>query len=844
MKALLMLCLLSSVLSATVINIPVDFANIQDGIISADDGDTVLVMPGTYVENIDFCGRNITVGSLFITTQDTSYISQTIIDGNQNGSVVSFIGYEDSTAILSGFTLVNGNGTFIIEYPNGDRYYNGGGIYCLNADPRLEYITIMECSCSFRGGAVYLESSNSKLHNLLLQFNAAYAGGGIYSEDSEDSEITDCRILNNNAEETAGGIFLYSGVNCNISGIIISNNNSDGECGGILLSNSECTFENSEISNNNGQASGGIAIIAGTNILQNLIVTGNSGHYGGGIYMMYSQTDLNNVEVSHNVATQGGGVYCWWGNEANFNNVLIRDNFAGTAGGGICCYNDQATYLNRTTIKNNRAGSSGGGICSRELYFSENERSNIYMNHAGVKGMDIYFHDEVENTTVYVDSFTVSEPDDYFIYAENAIPYDIQHGLIEQVAADLYLSPQGSNANTGLTTESPLKTITYALAKIIVSEEQPWTIFLAEGTYSSSSNSEILPINMKSDLTISGASQHEVIIDAEGNNKAILFYNDINCSLNTLSLINGYGEFNGGILSTLFAQLKLENVTLAGSHSGNCGGAIYSNISEIELDKVLIYNNSADNGGGAIFCSESDINIVNTTMVANAANPGGAIYGSKDSDIVLINCLLWENQPHEITLGNNSLPSNIVIENSDVQGGEAEIQVSNGNLQWLDNNLNEDPLLTYPPESFFTLSATSPCIDAGTPYFYWNGEVCIELEEDEYYGSAPDMGYAEYFVNGIDEECKIENVKLKISNYPNPFNPMTMITFFLPEKGNVTLEIYNLKGQLVKRLIDEKMSAGKHTIEWDGQNAASGIYLTRLISGKQEIISKKMLLLK
>jgi len=91
---------------------------------------------------------------------------------------------------------------------------------------------------------------------------------------------------------------------------------------------------------------------------------------------------------------------------------------------------------------------------------------------------------------------------------------------------------------------------------------------------------------------------------------------------------------------------------------------------------------------------------------------------------------------------------------------------------------------------------------------------------------------------------KIEIVKCKIDNYPNPFNPTTTIAFFLPEAGDVTLEIYNLKGQLVKQLIDEKKSAGKHTIEWDGQNAASGIYLTRLISGKQEIISKKMLLLK
>ncbi|MEA3286786.1 MAG: FG-GAP-like repeat-containing protein, partial [Candidatus Marinimicrobia bacterium] len=67
-----------------------DFTLIQDAIDASSDGDTVLVYPGTYVENINFNGHNIVVGSLFLTTQDTSYISSTIIDGNQAGSVVTF----------------------------------------------------------------------------------------------------------------------------------------------------------------------------------------------------------------------------------------------------------------------------------------------------------------------------------------------------------------------------------------------------------------------------------------------------------------------------------------------------------------------------------------------------------------------------------------------------------------------------------------------------------------------------------------------------------------------------------------------------------------------------------
>ncbi|MCF7918935.1 MAG: T9SS type A sorting domain-containing protein [Candidatus Cloacimonetes bacterium] len=848
MKGVILLLFMTSIMSAAVINIPGDYALIQAGIEVSVDGDTVLVEPGTYVENIDFYGKNITVSSLYITTQDTIFISQTIIDGNQNGSVVSFTGNEDSTAVLSGFTLINGSGTFIIEYPNGDRYYNGGGIYCLNASPRLEYLTISGCSCSYRGGAIYLESSSSKLCHLNLDLNTAGNGGGIFFDQADNGEITDSRITNNSAEEMGGGIYSNSGYNCNISRVIVSNNSSDGYCGGIFLGNTECIIEDSEIRNNNGYVTGGIEIWEGNVTLQNSIVTGNSGYYGGGIHMILSNTILNNVEISHNTANQGGGIYCEIMNEADLNNVLIHDNSA-NIGGGICCYNYLATYLNNTTVRNNRANVDGGGIYCEELCFNENEPSNIYMNHAGFKGMDVCFFGEIENTILYVDTFTVAEPDEYFIYSENLIPYDIQHSIIEQVAADLYVSPAGSNANSGLSADAPLGSITYALAKITATEEQPQTIFLEQGIYSSANTGEIFPENMRSNINISGASQHNVAIDADGNNRVIAFINDENCSLSDLSLINGDSEFPGGALFAQNAQLKLEKVTVSGSHSGLDGGGIYCCISEIELDKVLINNNSADNYGGAIFCRGSDINIVNTTVIVNAAGFGGAIYSSENSDIVLVNCLLWENQPYEIVLGNYYEPCNIVIANSDVQGGEEEIVTNNGNLQWMDNNLNEDPLMIYPPGSFFTLQVASPCIDTGTSYFYWNGEVYIDLDEDEYNGEAPDMGYAEYYVEGNDE-CKIENVKYKINNYPNPFNPATRIEFELKESAEIELTVYDLRGQLVKRLLQGEMSAGRHVVDWDGlsghsrQSVGSGIYFVRLTTRGRFLAAKKMLLLK
>ncbi|MBS3742671.1 MAG: hypothetical protein KGY74_11170 [Candidatus Cloacimonetes bacterium] len=100
---------ITTLCSATIINIPTDYNTIQEGINAAFNFDTVLVDTGTYVENINFNGKNITVASKFLTTQDTIYISETVIDGGGSDRVVTFESGEDSTALLSGFTITNGS---------------------------------------------------------------------------------------------------------------------------------------------------------------------------------------------------------------------------------------------------------------------------------------------------------------------------------------------------------------------------------------------------------------------------------------------------------------------------------------------------------------------------------------------------------------------------------------------------------------------------------------------------------------------------------------------------------------------------------------------------------------
>jgi len=84
-------------------------------------------------------------------------------------------------------------------------------------------------------------------------------------------------------------------------------------------------------------------------------------------------------------------------------------------------------------------------------------------------------------------------------------------------------------------------------------------------------------------------------------------------------------------------------------------------------------------------------------------------------------------------------------------------------------------------------------------------------------------------------------------NYPNPFNPSTTIAFFLPEKAAVKLDIFDVKGRKVMTLVDGLKEAGKHRIEWNGNNGrrkpvSSGIYYYRLSAGKDRITRKLVLM--
>ena len=99
-------------------------------------------------------------------------------------------------------------------------------------------------------------------------------------------------------------------------------------------------------------------------------------------------------------------------------------------------------------------------------------------------------------------------------------------------------------------------------------------------------------------------------------------------------------------------------------------------------------------------------------------------------------------------------------------------------------------------------------------------------------------------VSGVDDEHSLVADEFVLyPNYPNPFNPETNIRFSLPEDQIVTLNIYNMTGQLVESLVNERRSAGVHSVHWNASGVASGVYLYQLQVGGR-FLTQKMILMK
>ena len=198
------------------IQVPADEPTIQAAINVALTGDTVLVAPGTYSENIDFQGKAITVKS-------QSGPSVTIIDGGLLNPVITFKTSEGNSSVLQGFTLQNGKASFAFAYA-------AGGISVAGASPTITGNILTKnhgCSgvgISVSGGSPIIQG-NTITGN--IGDGCSPVRGGAISVSGGSPQIINNTITNNHAGE--GGAFDYNGGNGLIQGNYISDNVSSGQ---------------------------------------------------------------------------------------------------------------------------------------------------------------------------------------------------------------------------------------------------------------------------------------------------------------------------------------------------------------------------------------------------------------------------------------------------------------------------------------------------------------------------------------------------------------------------------------------------------------------------------------
>ena len=187
------------------IRVPDEQSTIQDAIHVAENGNTILVSPGIYRENIDFLGKDIKVHGV-------DGPIKTIIDGDRAGSSVTLANGETEEAVLDGFTIRNGSGTFITLPYLGAGFYTGGGIFCEGTAPTITNCMITN-NYAYLGGGIFLRASTPTITNSMIVRNQAtgliHGGGGIYLEGSSPT-ITNCTFSGNFAGEYGGGIFCWN----------------------------------------------------------------------------------------------------------------------------------------------------------------------------------------------------------------------------------------------------------------------------------------------------------------------------------------------------------------------------------------------------------------------------------------------------------------------------------------------------------------------------------------------------------------------------------------------------------------------------------------------------------
>ena len=328
-------------------SVPDQYSSIQLAIDHSEDGDTVLVAPGLYEECIDFKGKNVTVTS--VDPNDPQVVSDTVIQGDGSGSVVTFATGEDHRAVLSGFTITGGYGS---PHPSAEGAIAGAGIYCYRSSPVLRLNVIADNHApnagdgayGYGGGISCIEANPIVVGNTIRN-NSAWRGGGVHCFESSPTLSMNV-IAGNNTPDGQNGVYGGGGgiygnkASFSATGNVVRDNVAF-RGGGIYAHRAEAKISSNMIYGNSAKYGGGVVLRSGGDRIEliNNTVVANVAQDGANV-LADGRSQIRNNIIAFGQADRGGGIL-WAGGCPIKNGPIAFNDLYANAGGDYFGVSDQ-----------------------------------------------------------------------------------------------------------------------------------------------------------------------------------------------------------------------------------------------------------------------------------------------------------------------------------------------------------------------------------------------------------------------------------------------------------------------------------------------------------------------